>query len=88
MKVQADKKCFEALAYTIGDLVWLSMDNLCLPCMSKKLSEQWLGPYKITKLVGPNAVELLLPKSMHIYPIVNISQLKSYKEHLPGQPAD
>ena len=40
MKVQVDKKCSKALpAYAIRDLVWLSMDNLCLPHASKKLSE-------------------------------------------------
>ena len=64
MKVQADKKQSKALAYVVRDLIWLSMDNLCLPCASKKLSECWLGPYKFTKTVGLNAIELLLSKSM------------------------
>ena len=40
----------------------------------------------ITKLVGTNAVELRLPRSMHIHPVVNISRVKPYHDCLPGQP--
>ena len=76
----------DALAYAIGDQVWLSTDNLCLPHTSQKLSEQWLGPYSIMKLVGSNAVTLHLPHSMHIHPVVNISHVKPYCEQLLGQP--
>ena len=54
--------------------------------MSQKLSEQWLGPYAITKLVGTNAVELRLPHSMCIHPVVNVSRVKPYHDCLPGQP--
>ena len=36
-------------------------------------------------MVGMNAVKLCLPHSMQIHPVINISCLKSYKEHLPGQ---
>ena len=64
------------------------MDNLHLSCISKKLFECWLGPYKITKTVSTNAVELLFPKSMCIHPVVNISWIKLYKGHLPGQLAN
>ena len=38
------------------------------------------------KLVGTNAVELRLPRSMHIHPVVNISCVKPYRNCLPGQP--
>ena len=79
IRTQADKKQFKALAYAIGDLVWLSMDNLCLLCASK---------WEITKTVDLNAVELLLPKSIYIHPIVNISWVKLYREQLPGQPTN
>ena len=64
------------------------MYNLHLPCTSKKLFEHWLGPYRITKKIGPNTIELLLPKSMYIHPVINISWIKPYKECLPGQPAN
>ena len=86
MKTQADKHCTEAPNYKVGDKVWLSTTNLHLTRTSKKLSERWVGPYVITKLVGNNAVELKLPRSMKIHPVVNISRVKPYKERLPGQP--
>ena len=76
----------DALSYTVGDRVWLSTDNLRLPRASRKLSERWLGPYSITKLVGTNAVELRLLRSMHIHPVMNISHIKPYRDRLPGQP--
>ena len=61
MKTQADKHRTEAPNYKVGDKVWLSTMNLHLTCASKKLSECWVGPYVITKLVENNAVELKLP---------------------------
>ena len=73
MKTQADKHCTEAPDYKVGDKVWLSTTNLHLTCASKKLSERWVGPYVITKLVGNNKVELKLPQSMKIHPVMNIS---------------
>ena len=86
MKTQADKHCMEAPNFKVGDKVWLSTMNLHLTHASKKLSERWVGPYIITKLVGNNAVELKLPQSMKIHPVVNISQIKPYKKRFPGQP--
>ena len=61
MKTQADKHHTEAPNYKVGDKVWLSITNLCLTCASKKLSECWVGPYVITKLIGNNTIELKLP---------------------------
>jgi hypothetical protein len=86
MKTQADRHRSAAPGYVIGDKVWLSTDNLRLTRASHKLTEKWLGPYEITKLIGDNAVELRLPKSMRIHPVVNISRVRPYKERLKGQP--
>ena len=83
---QTNRSRSDALSYALGDHVWLSTANLRLPRASWKLSERWLGPYSITKLVRTNAVELHLPCSMHIHPVVNISHVKPYRDHLPGQP--
>jgi hypothetical protein len=85
MKTQADRHRSAAPEYVIGDKVWLSTDNLRLTRASHKLTEKWLGPYEITKLIGDNAVELRLPKLMRIHPVVNISRVRPYKEHLKGQ---
>ena len=83
---QTNRLHLDTPPYAIGDQVWLSTDNLCLPCTSRKLSEHWLGPYSIMKLVGTNTIGLCLPCSMHIHPVINISCVKPYHDHLPGQP--
>ena len=83
---QTNRHRSDTPAYAVGDQVWLSTDNLRLPRALRKLSEHWLSPYPITKLVRTNAVELCLPRSMRIHPIVNISCVKPYREHLQGQP--
>ena len=86
MKSQADKHCSTAPIYKIGDQVWLSTDHLrMLNRASKKLTERWIGPYEITSVI-PNTVELKLPKTLHIHPVVNISRVKPYLGLLPGQP--
>ena len=87
MKVNADKSHSAAPEYTVGQQVWLSTEILCLTCASCKLSKRWLGPYTIIGLAGPNAVELKLPKSMQIHPVINVSQVKPYRDHLEGQPS-
>ena len=86
MKVQADRHRNPAPDYKVGQQVWLSMDNLrMLNCASKKLTEKWIGPYEVTR-VTPNAVELKLPKTLRIHPVVNVSRVKPYLGPLPGQP--
>ena len=85
MKAQADKHRSIAPKYQISDKVWLSTDNLKATHTSKNLTEQWLGPYDVTKPVEDNAVRLHLPKPMCIHSIVNISHVRPYKELLEGQ---
>ena len=80
---QTNCSCLNAPSYALGDHVWLSTDNLHLPRASRKLSERWLGPYSITKLVGTNAIKLCLPCSMCIHPVINISRVKPYHDRLP-----
>ena len=42
---------------------------------SKKLTERFIGPYKIKGIISSNAVELELPKSIKIHPVVNVSKV-------------
>jgi Chromo (CHRromatin Organisation MOdifier) domain len=86
MKLQADKHQSPAPEYKVGQQVWLSTDHLrMLNQPSKKLMERWIGPYDVLR-VAPNAVELKLPKSLWIHPVVNVSWVKPYLRSLPGQP--
>ena len=52
---------------------------------SKKLTERYVGPYRIKEVVSLNAVELQLPGSMRIHPVVNVSWIVRYKEQVKGQ---
>jgi len=42
---------------------------------TEKLMERFVGPYKIKKIISLNAVELELPSTVKIHPVVNISRI-------------
>jgi len=52
---------------------------------SEKLMERFVGPYKIKGIISSNAVELELPKSIKIHPVVNVSKVQLYKPQVEGQ---
>jgi len=52
---------------------------------SEKLTEHFVGPYKVKGIVSSNAIELELPKSIKIHPVVNISRVQLYKPQVEGQ---
>jgi len=52
---------------------------------SEKLTERFIGPYKIKGIVSSNAIELELPKSIKIYSVVNVSRIWLYKPQVEGQ---
>ena len=47
--------------------------------------ERFVGPYKIKGIISSNAVELDLPKSIRIHPVVNVSRVRLYKPQVEGQ---
>jgi len=51
----------------------------------EKLTEKYVGPYEIEKVVLKNTVKLKLLASMRIHPVVNISQVVRYREPVRGQ---
>ncbi|KIK13027.1 hypothetical protein PISMIDRAFT_18283 [Pisolithus microcarpus 441] len=75
----------EAPEYSVGQEVWLDTTHVQIDgCPSRKFTEKWIGPYKILS-VKPNAVELCLPKTLRIHPVVNVSWVKLYRGPLEGQ---
>jgi len=58
---------------------------------TEKLTERFVGPYKIKKIVSSNAVELELPSTVKIHPVVNVSRVRKYvgqvEEQKKKQPA-
>ena len=88
MKKQADRKRGEAEEYRVEDLVLLSTKDLKWQMegrRTEKLTERFVGPYKIKKVISTNAVELELPRTIKIHPVVNISRIRRYKEQVRGQ---
>ena len=51
----------------------------------EKLTERFVGPYKVKGIVSSNAIELELPKSIKIHPVVNISRVRLYRPQVKGQ---
>jgi len=94
MKKYTDRKRGEANNYKVGDLVMLSTKDLKYQMVGRrteKLMERFMGPYKVKKIVPSNAVELELPDTIKIHPVVNVSRICRYvgqvEEQKREQPA-
>ena len=61
--------------------MWLSAKDLNLKVPSKKLAPHFVGPFPITKIVGPAAVRLRLPRSLRVHPTFHVSQVKPAREN-------
>jgi len=51
----------------------------------EKLTERFVGPYKVKKIISLNAVELELPSTVKIHPVVNVSRIWKYVGQVEGQ---
>jgi len=81
MKKYADKKRSDVEEYKVGDLVMLSTKDLKYQMVGRrteKLTERFVGPYRIKKIVSSNAIELELPSTVKIHPVVNVSRIHRY----------
>ena len=88
MKRQADRIRKEAKEYKVGDRVLISTKDFSAKLMKramKKLMEKFMGPYMIKKIISENAVELELPVSLRIHPVVNVRRIVKYREQIEGQ---
>jgi len=88
MKKYVDRKRAEVNEYRVEDLVMLSTKDLKYQMVSRrmeKLTEKFVGPYKIKKVISSNAVELELPSTVKIHPVVNVSRVQKYIGQVEGQ---
>jgi len=88
MKRQADRSRKEAEEYRVDDKVLISTKDFLMELMkraTKKLTEKFIGPYVVKKIVSENAVELELPASLRIHPVVNVRRIVKYREQIEGQ---
>ena len=88
IKKFADRKRGEGEEYKVRDLVLLSTKDLKWQIKGKrseKLMERFVRPYKIKGIISSNVVELELPKTIKIHPVVNVSRVWLYKPQVEGQ---
>ena len=81
IKKYTNKKRAEVDEYKVGDLVMLSTKDLKYQMIrrkTEKLTERFIGPYKIKKIVLTNTAELELPSTIKIHPVVNVSRIYKY----------
>jgi len=90
MRKYTDRKRREGVEFKVGDLVLLSTKELKWHMKGRrleKLMERFIGPYKVKSIIPANTVELQLPSTIHIHPVVNVSKLQMYKLQVEGQRA-
>ena len=78
IKRQADRNRKEVDEYKAGDKVLISMKDFSMELMKrvmKKLTEKFIGPYVVKKIMSENVVELELPVSLRIHLIVNVGRI-------------
>ena len=72
----------------MGDLVLLSTKDLKYQMVGRrteKLIERFVGLYKVKSIVSTNAIELELPSTVKIHPVVNVSRVQRYTSQVEGR---
>jgi len=88
IKKYIDRKREKVNKYKVEDLVMLSIKDLKYQMVGRrieKLTERFIGSYKVKKIISANTVELELSSTINIYPVVNISGIYRYIEQVEGQ---
>jgi len=88
MKKYADKKRSDVEEYKVGDLVMLSTKDLKYQMVGRrteKLTERFVGPYKVREIISSNAVKLELPSTVKIHLVVNVSRIQQYIGQMEGK---
>jgi len=84
----ADRKRSDAEEYKVGDLVMLSTKDLKYQMVrrrTEKLTERFVGPYRVKEIVSSNTVKLELPSTVKIHLVVNISRVRQYVGQIEEQ---
>jgi len=88
IKKYVDRKRAEVDNYREGDLVMLSTKDpkyQMIRRRTEKLTERFVGSYKIKKIVLSNVIELELPSIVKMHPVVNVSRIRRYIGQVEGQ---
>jgi len=84
----ADRKRSDTDEYKVGDLVMLSTKDLKYQMVrrrTEKLTERFVGPYRVKEIISSNVVKLELPSTVKIHPVVNVSRVQRYVRQVEGQ---
>jgi len=79
MRKYTDRKRLDVDEYKVGDLVMLSTKDLKYQMVrrrTEKLTERFVGSYKIKEIVSSNTVKLELSSTVRIHPVVNVSKIQ------------
>lgn len=60
----------------VNQQAWLSIKDIDLKNLPKKMAPRFIGLYSIEKIISPSAVRLRLPQSMRIHPTFPVCQIK------------
>ena len=88
IKRQVDRSKKEAEEYRVDDKVLISIKDFLMELMKRvmnKLTEKFIRPYVVRKIVSEDMVELELPALLRIYPVVNIRRIVKYREQVEEQ---
>jgi len=88
IKKYVDRKREEVDDYKVENLVMLSTNDLKYQMVGRrteKLTERFIGPYRIKKIILLNIVELELPSTVKIHLVVNVSRIRKYIGQIEGQ---
>jgi len=88
IKKYTNRKRGEVDDYKVEDLVMLSTKDLKYQMVGRrteKLTERFMGLYKVKKTILSNAVELELPDTIKIHLVVNVSRICRYVEQVEEQ---
>jgi len=88
MKKYTDRHRGEAEKYQVRDLVLLSTKDLKYQMVGRrteKLTEKFVRSYEVKAIVSTNTIELELPSTVKIHPVVNVSRVQRYTGQVEGQ---
>ena len=81
MKRYVDRNRKEAEEYKVGNKVLISTKDFLMELMKrvmKKLTEKYMRPYVVKKIILENIVELELPVLLRIHLVVNVRRIVKY----------
>lgn len=85
----ANRKRLASPEFAEGQRVWLLRRNIHTTRPSSKLDAKRLGPFRIERVIGKSAVELVLPASMRIHPVFHVSLIEKFHPNkLPSRQVD